>query len=108
MEIIEAVRVLVRIGSDNLIAGLLNRNGLRTGYGNRWTRERVTALRSHHKIPLYSQQVRENEAWMTLTQAAATLAVSAKTLSPTPRLSTRRLVMPCAIRACASSLYVSA
>ena len=80
VEIIEAVRVLVRIGSDNLIAGLLNRNGLRTGYGNRWTRERVTALRSHHKIPLYSQQVRENEGWMTLTQAAATLAVSAKTL----------------------------
>ena len=80
VEIIKAVRVLVRLAGDHLIAGLLNRNGLTTGYGNRWTRERVTALRSHHKIPVYSQQVRGSEGWMTLTQAAATLAVSAKTL----------------------------
>jgi DNA invertase Pin-like site-specific DNA recombinase len=80
VEIIEAVRVLVRIAGDDLIAGLLNRNSLKTGYGNRWTRERVTSLRSHHKIPVYSQQVRESEGWMTLTQAASTLAVSAKTL----------------------------
>jgi hypothetical protein len=80
VEIIEAVRVLVHIAGDDLIAGLLNRNSLKTGYGNRWTRERVTSLRSHHKIPVYSQQVREREGWMTLTQAAATLAVSAKTL----------------------------
>ena len=80
VEIIEAVRVLVRIAGDDLIAGLLNRNSLKTGYGNRWTRERVTSLRSHHKIPVYSQQGRESEGWMTLTQAAATLAVSAKTL----------------------------
>jgi hypothetical protein len=32
------------------IAGILNRNGLVTGYGNRWTRERVTSLRSYHGI----------------------------------------------------------
>jgi hypothetical protein len=63
-----------------LIAGLLNRNGLTTGYGNRWTRERVTSLRSDHRIPVYFQQVRESEGRMTLTQAAATLAVSATTL----------------------------
>jgi hypothetical protein len=80
VEIVEAVRVLVRIAGDDLIAGLLNRNRLTTGYGNRWTRERVTALRSHHKIPVYSQQAREGEGWMTLTRAAATLGVSAKTL----------------------------
>jgi hypothetical protein len=86
VEIIEAVRVLVRIAGDDLIAGLLNRNSLKTGYGNRWTRERVTSLRSHHKIPVYSQQLRESQGWMTLTQAAATLAVSAKTL----RLATER------------------
>jgi DNA invertase Pin-like site-specific DNA recombinase len=80
VEILEAVRVLVRIAGDDLIAGLLNRNSLKTGYGNRWTRERVTSLRSHHKIPIHSQQVRDSEGWMTLTQAAAALAVSAKTL----------------------------
>jgi hypothetical protein len=45
-EIIDAVRMLVRICSDDLIAGVLNRNGLLTGRGNRWTRERVTSLRN--------------------------------------------------------------
>ncbi|MET3583566.1 hypothetical protein ABID19_006631 [Mesorhizobium robiniae] len=39
-----AVRQLVLIANDDLIAGILNRNGLVTGHGNRWTRERVTAL----------------------------------------------------------------
>ena len=43
IEIVEAVRVLVRIAGDDLIAGLLNRNGLVTGRGNRWTRERDRA-----------------------------------------------------------------
>ena len=41
IETIEAVRMLVRVCGDDLIAGLLNRNGVRTGNGNRWTRERV-------------------------------------------------------------------
>ena len=52
-DIVTAVRQLVLIANDDLIAGILNRNKLTTGRGNRWTRERVTALRSHHKIPVY-------------------------------------------------------
>jgi len=80
VEIIEAVRVLVHIADDDLIAGLLNRNRLTTGHGNRWTRERVTSLRSHHRVPVYSRQARDSEGWMTLTQAAAALSISAKTL----------------------------
>ena len=40
-DLIEAVRVLARICSDDLLASTLNRNGLLTGRGNRWTRERV-------------------------------------------------------------------
>jgi hypothetical protein len=36
-EIIAAVRVLARMCSDDVIAGALNRNGLLTGRGNRWT-----------------------------------------------------------------------
>ena len=47
-DLIAAVRQLVLIANDDVIAGILNRNGLVTGHGNRWTRERVTALRSHH------------------------------------------------------------
>ncbi len=52
-ELIEAITVLACISSDNTIASVLNRNGHLTGRGNRWTRERVTALRSHHRIPCY-------------------------------------------------------
>jgi hypothetical protein len=52
-DIIAAVRLLVRIANDDLIAGILNRNKLLTGHGNRWSRERVTALCSHHRIPVW-------------------------------------------------------
>ncbi len=63
-EIIEAVRVLARICSDDLLASALNRNGLLTRRGNRWTRERVTALRTYHEIPCYDRERRESEGWM--------------------------------------------
>ncbi len=56
-DIIAAVRELALIASDDLIAGLLNRNGLKTGHGNRWTRERVVSLRSHHRIPVFKAAV---------------------------------------------------
>src|SRR6185312_4901227 len=52
-DIVTAVRQLSLILKDDVIAGVLNRNGLRTGNGNRWTRERVTSLRSSYKIPVY-------------------------------------------------------
>ena len=52
-DIMAAVRQLVLIAGDDLIAGILNRNGLTTGHGNRWNRERVTSRRSHHRIPVY-------------------------------------------------------
>ena len=55
-DIIAAVRQLVLIASDDLIAGILNRNKLKTGHGNRWTRERVTSLRSHHRIPVFKRR----------------------------------------------------
>jgi len=58
----------------------LNRNGLRTGRGNFWTRERVTALRSHHGIPVYCAERRNREGWLNLTQAARTIGVCARTL----------------------------
>ncbi len=42
-DIITAIRQLVLIASDDPTAGILNRNRLATGHGNRWTPERVTA-----------------------------------------------------------------
>jgi DNA invertase Pin-like site-specific DNA recombinase len=79
-EIVEAVKVLARICSDDTIAGALTRNGLLTGMGNRWTRERVISLRSHHGIPCYSEDRRKAEGWLSLTEAAAHLSVSGLTL----------------------------
>jgi len=79
-EIVDAVRVLVRVCSDDTIAGALTRSGLVTGMGNRWTRERVTSLRSHHSIPSYTAERREAEGWLTLTEAAAYLQMSGITL----------------------------
>lgn len=79
-EIVDAVRVLVRICSDETIAGALSRSGLVTGMGNRWTRERVTSLRSHHGIPSYSAERRRVEGWLTLTEAADHLQISGITL----------------------------
>src|SRR6266704_910436 len=79
-DIIAAVRELALIANDDLIAGLLNRNGLKTGYGNRWTRERVTSLRSHHRIPVFKAAVDGVEPWLNLTDAARILNIAAKTL----------------------------
>lgn len=45
-DVIAAVRQLVLTANDDVIAGILNRNGLVTGHGNRWTRERVTSPHS--------------------------------------------------------------
>jgi len=74
------VKVLARICSDDLIAGALNRSGLQTGRGNRWTKERVSFLRNYHAIPCYSAETRKTDGWMNLTEAASSLGVSAKTL----------------------------
>jgi DNA invertase Pin-like site-specific DNA recombinase len=79
-DIMAAVRQLVLIVGDDLIAGILNRNKLVTGHGNRWTRERVTALRSHHRIPVYRPAPDGVEPWFNLTKAAALLDIAAKTL----------------------------
>ena len=48
--------------------------------GNRWTRERVTSLRSHHGIPAYSDDRCKAEGWLTLTEAAHQMQVSGITL----------------------------
>jgi DNA invertase Pin-like site-specific DNA recombinase len=79
-DIIAAVRQLALIANDDVIAGVLNRNGLVTGHGNRWTRERVTALRSHHRIPVFKPTACEAEPWLNLGDAARVLKVASKTL----------------------------
>jgi DNA invertase Pin-like site-specific DNA recombinase len=79
-ELIGAITILARISSDDIIASVLNRNGHLTGRGNRWTRERVTSLRSHHRIPCCKPDAQQPQPWVNLTDAAAFLAVSPRTL----------------------------
>jgi len=79
-DVVAAVRQLARVCSDRQIAGVLNRNGLRTGRGNRWTQMRVTSFRNKQDIPCYNPQRRHSEGWMNLTEAAQFLGVSARTL----------------------------
>jgi hypothetical protein len=79
-DILEALRRLVLIASDDLIAGLLNRNGLKTGNGNRWTRERVTSMRSNYRIPVFKAAPDGIEPWLNLGNAAKLLKVTPKTL----------------------------
>src|SRR4030095_15711734 len=79
-DVIQAVRQLVLITSDDLIASLLNRNGLKTGNGNRWTRERVTSLRSHHHIPVFKPAEDGIEPCLNLGNAAKLLKIAPKTL----------------------------
>ena len=78
--IVDAIASLARICPDKLIAGILNRNGLQTGQGNRWTQERVTALRSHHQIACYNRETRVAQGWLNLTEAAAVVGLSPRTL----------------------------
>ena len=80
VDVIAAVRQLVLIANDDLIAGILNRNGLVTGNGNRWTRERVTSLRSHHRIPVHKPAEDGIEPWLHLNKAAQFLHIAPKTL----------------------------
>src|SRR6202521_531707 len=79
-DIIQAVRQLVLIASDDLIAGLLNRNGLKTGNSNRWTRERVTSMRSSYHIPVFKAADDGIEPWLNLGNAAKLLKIAPKTL----------------------------
>ena len=79
-DIIATVRHLVLIANDDLIAGILNRNGLIIGHGNHWTRERVTSLRSHHRIPVFKPAQDGMEPWLNLSDAARLLKIAPKTL----------------------------
>jgi hypothetical protein len=79
-DVITAVRQLVLIANDDLIAGILNRNGQKTGNGNRWTRERATSMRSNYRIPVFKPAEDGIEPWLNLGNAAKLLRIAPKTL----------------------------
>jgi len=77
-EIIDAIRLLARVCSDEGIARALSLSEIRTARGNLWTSTLVRAFRSHHEIDVYSSK--GGEAWLTLTRAAEVAGVAALTL----------------------------
>jgi hypothetical protein len=89
-DIVAAVRMLARTTGDQEMAGILNRHGLLTGRGNRWTTMRVTSLRNHHGIARHRPEVEAAEGWLNLNQAAEVLGVAAGTL----RLAARKGEIP--------------
>jgi hypothetical protein len=77
---VEAVRVLSRIYSDEMIAGVLNRAKLPTARDNYWTRALVASLRATHGITCHDAEHQAVDGWMNLTQAANLAGVSNRTL----------------------------
>lgn len=75
-DVVRVILQLVKVCSDDMIANCLSRNGLRTGYGNRWTRQRVESFRLKRKIPKCTPERKAQQGWMNLTEAAEYLGVS--------------------------------
>jgi hypothetical protein len=78
-DLVEAVRMLARTSDDDVIAGVLNKNGLKTGRGNRWTKERVHSLRVRNAIPVRCADPKSAQ-WLTLKHAAALAKISPSAL----------------------------
>lgn len=50
--------------------------GLKTGNGNRWTRERVTSMRSNYRIAVFKPAEDGIEPWLNLSNAAQILKIA--------------------------------
>jgi DNA invertase Pin-like site-specific DNA recombinase len=78
--LVEAVRTLSLVCSDDEIAAWLSRNGQRTATGKSWNRQLVAALRSKNGISVFSEAECELAGWLTLSAAAKLVGVADKTL----------------------------
>jgi hypothetical protein len=79
-DVIEAVRTLSRICSDQMMAGVLNRARLLTGQGNFWSRALITSLRHRNGIECHDTQRQAEEGWINLSEAARLLGTTRNTL----------------------------
>jgi DNA invertase Pin-like site-specific DNA recombinase/ribosomal protein L28 len=79
-DVVEAIRQLALICDDKMVASVLNRNGLVTAQGHRWSRTAIASLRNKRGIAVHSLARQHVEGWMNLTEAAARLGVSPKTI----------------------------
>jgi DNA invertase Pin-like site-specific DNA recombinase len=79
-DLVEAVRLLALILDDDMIAGVLNKNGFKTGRGNRWNQERVKSVRSNYEIAVHETDPEQPTRWMALKHAAAYAKLSPSAL----------------------------
>jgi excisionase family DNA binding protein len=76
----QLIRDLARLKPDGSIASLLNRLGISTAKGRRWTQQRVCAFRSDHNIAVYRDGERAERGELILHEAASRLGVSKMTV----------------------------
>jgi excisionase family DNA binding protein len=74
-DVVELIRQLARMQPDAAIVNILNRLGVRTGYGNTWVEARLRSFRSDHSIPAYVPGERSKRGELTLDEAAELLGV---------------------------------
>ena len=79
-DLVEIIRVLARIESDERIASILNRNQRRTAHGEVWTAKRVCSVRNHHEIPVYREGERQARSEMFVGEACKVLGVTQTTV----------------------------
>jgi hypothetical protein len=79
-DLIEAVRLLALVLNDDMIAGVLNKNGFKTGRGNRWNQERVKSVRNNYAIAMHDVDPTQPVRWMALKHAAAYAKLSTAAL----------------------------
>ena len=79
-DVVDAVRQLALVCSDEEIAAWLNKAAIATAQGNPWSRSVVAALRHSRQIPVYSEERQESEGWITLDNAASLVGVASLTL----------------------------
>jgi excisionase family DNA binding protein len=69
---LDLIEELSKVCSDQAIAATLNRLGYRTGAGKTWRVHSVYSTRYYYRLPNH----RNNDAWLTVEQAAQELGVS--------------------------------
>ena len=72
-DVLEVIRELSKVCRDLTIAATLNRLGYRTGTGQPWRAHSVACVRYQYRLPNFAKE----HDWLTLSQAAQQLGVSA-------------------------------
>ena len=75
-DVIDVIRELSKVCRDLTIAATLNRLGYRTGTGKTWRAHSVACVRYQYRLPNFAK----GTDWLTLSQAAQQLGVSATVL----------------------------